>query len=77
MIDETALMADIELAESEDPCPLCEFIGAIETDSVREAFSAAAGGTIGYRKLEHILRNQGSPIGRRTIFRHRNEAHTP
>ena len=76
-----SLLDDLRRAQRETdgeaPCGLCEYIRAILDEETRVAMSAAAGGSIGIRKLEGILQAHETGIGRRTIVRHRNERHEP
>lgn len=65
------------------PCGLCQFINTLEAGVTRDTLKDAAAGTIGQKKLEAILQkhgvrdNDGKPVGRRTIVRHRKEEHQP
>jgi len=65
------------------PCGLCQYINGIEVGLTRETLRDAAAGTIGERKLVAILQkhkatgDDGTPVGRRTVSRHRKEEHKP
>ena len=74
------LLAALAVAEKQNPhkdgCAVCIMLTGM-SDPLRQAAQAALAGTIGRDKLITILRNHGHEVSRRSIERHRREAHTP
>jgi len=74
------LLAALQVAERENPhtndCKVCSALRSM-SDPVKAAALRAIAGTIGRDKLVAILAQNGYPVGRRHLERHRREAHTP
>lgn len=71
-----SLLSDLDAAKAPPTCPLCDLIKDSDHYTAA-ALRDAAGGTMGVRKLSLILARNDTGIGRRTVERHRREAHTP
>jgi hypothetical protein len=71
------LLEDLEAATGPLPCGMCDVIRATTDEDTRRALTAAAAGTIGYRRLNRILAANGQPVSDRQIRRHRQEGHQP
>ena len=78
--DDTSLLDDLEKAlvanGTKAVCAACDALAAV-SESVRGPLADALAGTIGRDKLVTILHAHGYNVSRRTIERHRREAHTP
>ena len=74
------LMQALEAATKANPhtgrCDVCIMLEGM-SDPLKEAVKSGLAGTIGMSKLVLILTNFGYEVGRRSIERHRREAHTP